>query len=863
MRKNMPVLYRISVGHLIPLLVILAASSSGLAQDDPFGEQTYPETVRIADYLQGIEPATVLEVPLEGEAADLLEFLPPGRILAGVVVVDGNSAPDYGPVYLIDTASGNVLWEHDRDDLSGGSYSLLSTEPLILLLGVEESSVRIIALDPATGRKVWDQKEDTPYGLAAVPGQDRLLLAFRDGSSTKARMLEIATGDELYETELPSGEFMDVPGITVHADESSAYLIGSSVVKVDLTDGSMTGSTDIPLDHPEAISTIILSDGFLIRDPHKISYFDRTLDRVRWTETTGNPIQAVTAAAGGIVTVTGDGRSDMALLDPETGQRLWSHSISGMLVSPVVSDGDLLIYSTDSTLVGVNASNGGTAFVTTLPDDMAAGSPSFAEIMGLPDVMWVEDGELLVARERAGIAAFALPGGENLWYREHYEAGLPLINYTADGRYASFYLTMVEQGRIDPSQTFQPPPSLSAVNREGASHLLSVAQQRYDNARARYDAGTGDALDVRIAAGGQIVAQRMDMLSGQVAAGLELAQSIVNFGIALREFRLEQGRQGVINRMKLAFQGARRAQENLFQSGYYLRPFYMEMWGRGVTLIETSTGRRRDIIFSPHNPPALAYGLDMPTFALDGEGERLAVFGISLDSDSYERRSKWGTHIPNYSLLLYDLEDLELYDHPTFYPALEPAITAGDREQIQWLLNNFENREILEWRNQAGETPIFYAVVMGMPDIVELLIDKGADVNAVCDAGMTPIEMPYSSQEIRDLLLDAGARTASGEVPTAPETALPPLMMAVCSNQIDEVQRLIDSGEDVNWRQEENGMTYLFIAVAIGDRQMVQLLIDSGADVNAVSSDGQTPMDLALTEEIRNILLEAGARAGN
>ena len=845
-------------------LVLSLLSGKAEGSDDPFGEQTYPETIRIADYLAGVEPSTVLEVPLEGEASDLLEFIAPDRLLAGVVVVDGSSAPDYGPVYLIDTSSGSILWEYDRDDLSGGSYSLLSTDPLITLLGVDESSVRLVALDPATGRKAWDQKVDTPWGLAAVPGQNRLLLAFRDGSEAKARMLDAATGEEVYETQLPEGVFSDIDGITIYIEGTAAYLLGRSIVEMDLADGSILRTTGIPLEHPEEASSIFLTDGLLVWDSQGISFLDLSPGQVRWSESTGRgAIQTVTAAGPGIVLVTSNGQSGMSLLDRETGRQLWSRAMVGRLVSPIVTHDDLLVYSTDSTLVGVTASSGGTAFVTPLPSEMAGGSPSFAELMGLPDVMWIEDGMLLVARERWGLAAFDLSGGQLLWDQAHYEAGLPLINYTADGRYASVYLTMVEMGRIDPGQTFQPPPSLAAVNTQGSSHLLTVAQQRYDNARARYEAGTGDALGVEIAAGGQIVAQRMDMLSGQVAAGLELAQSIVNFGIALRELRLEQGRQGVIDRMELAFQGAQRAQENLFQEGYYLRPFYMEMWGRGVTLVETSTGLRRDIIFSPHSPPALAYGLDMPTFALDGEGKRLAVFGISLDTDGYQRRSEWGTHIPNYSLLVYDRDDLEFYGHPTYYPSLEGAIAGRDREQIEYLIDRYLDRGILEWRNQAGETPIFYAVVMGMPDIVELLIEKGADVNAVCDAGMTPLELAGSSQDVFDMLLAAGARTASGEVPTAPDMALPPLMMAVCSNQIDEVRRLIENGEDVNWSQEENGMTYLFIAVAIGSPEMVQLLIDSGADVNAVSTDGQTPLDLALTEEIRNILLQAGARVGN
>ncbi|MBN2587341.1 MAG: PQQ-binding-like beta-propeller repeat protein [Candidatus Fermentibacteraceae bacterium] len=862
MRTDTPVPISGAPSIRVPLLLalVMLAVGTGYA-DDPFGEQTYPVTIQTADRLALIEPSTTLEVALDGEAADLLEFIAPDLLLAGVVVVDGNSAPDYGPVYLIDTSTGEVKWEYDRDDLSGGSYSLLFSDPLIVLLGVDESSAGLIALNPESGRKVWDEKVDTPYGLAGIADRNQLYLTFRDGSDFRSLVLDLATGDEVMEIDLPSEAFSDIPHISVFVEDATAFLIGRSIVEVDLADGNIVRTVENPVSNPDPASTIFLADGILAWDAQEIAYIDRTSNDELWTVAPGNgPIIAAAVSNGHIVLISGTGQSTLSLLDPATGRQLWSNPVAGRIVSPIAAGNDLLLCTTDSTVVGVSAADGRTAFITPLPPDMASGSPTFAEIMGLPDVLRTEDGVLFVARERSGIAAFDLPDGLLRWYQAHYSAGIPLINYTADGRYGSVYLTMIETGQLSAGDPFTPPPSLSAANPDGTSRLLTVAQQRYDQARARYEAGQGSALDVEIASGGELVALQMDMFSGQLMAGMELAQSIMNFGAALRELRLAQGRQGVVDRMELALQGAQRAQENLFQSGYYLRPFYMEMWGRGVTIVETATGLRRDIIFSPQSPPALAYGLDMPTFAI--ESDRLVAFGISLQTDRYQRRSKWGTHIPDYSLLQYELGRMEFFSHPTFYPSLEPAITSRDIEQINWLIDHGRGAGILEWRNQAGETPIFFAVVMGMPDIVELLINAGADVNVVCDAGMTPIEMAGFSLETFDVLLAAGARTASGEIPSRPEDAVPPLLMAVCSNQIAEVQRLIESGEDVDWRGD-NGLTVLFIAVAIGDPELVRVLLDCGADVNTVSTDGQTPLDLALTEEIRAILIAAGARSGN
>ena len=731
--------------------------------------------------------------------------------------------------------------------------------------------------------------------MARVTGQNRLIFAFRDGSSFKVRVLDLATGDALIETVLPAEAFSGTTNISIDVADTSAFLVGNSVVTLDLADGRVVRTIDIPLIASESASTVFLTDGILAWDTETIAYFDRALNAVRWTVTTDDePIQTVAVSMGHIVLVTGIEQSVMSLLDPGAGQQIWSHSITGRIVSPIATSDDLFLCTTDSTVVGVKVADGSTAFVRSLPSDMASGSPTFAEIMGLPDVLRTEDGVLFVARERSGIAAFDLPNGNLRWYHAHYEANLALINYTADGRFVSLHATMVEMGHISPSEPFIPPPSLSAVNSSGTSQHLATAQRRYETARARYEAGRGSASDVQLAVEGVLVSLQMDMTCGQLTAGLEVAQSIMNLGIALREIQRARGRQGAIDRMELALQGALRAQENLFQSGYYLRPFYLEMWGRGVTIVETATGLRRDIIFSPQSPPALAYGLDMPTFAVDTEGDQLVVFGISLKTDRYQRRNKWGTHIPNYSLLKYALDQLEFVSHSTVYPALQPAIINGDVEQIHWLIDQGLDVEVLEWRNQHGETPIFQAVAMGMAnivellinagadvnavddlggtpifyaatirlaDIVELLINAGADVNAVNEMGITPIEQVGLPQNIFDMLLAAGACTASGGIPSQPEVAVPPLIMAIIVNQPDQVLMIVERGDDLEWRNA-HGETPLFFAVAFGNPELVRLLLELGAEVNAVDNQGRTPIDGALNEDIQTILRAAGGRSG-
>jgi ankyrin repeat protein len=74
----------------------------------------------------------------------------------------------------------------------------------------------------------------------------------------------------------------------------------------------------------------------------------------------------------------------------------------------------------------------------------------------------------------------------------------------------------------------------------------------------------------------------------------------------------------------------------------------------------------------------------------------------------------------------------------------------------------------LETKDFRGWTPLHYAAYRGHKEIAELLIAKGANVNAKNNVGDTPLDLathlsnPNASPEIADLIRKQGAKT--GEV---------------------------------------------------------------------------------------------------
>ena len=63
-------------------------------------------------------------------------------------------------------------------------------------------------------------------------------------------------------------------------------------------------------------------------------------------------------------------------------------------------------------------------------------------------------------------------------------------------------------------------------------------------------------------------------------------------------------------------------------------------------------------------------------------------------------------------------------------------------------------------------------------------------------------------------------------------------------NDVEELQRLVSLGVDVNAPNEE-GSTALHVAAAVGSRGVVQYLTDNKADINAVDLLGNTPLNVS------------------
>jgi ankyrin repeat protein len=93
------------------------------------------------------------------------------------------------------------------------------------------------------------------------------------------------------------------------------------------------------------------------------------------------------------------------------------------------------------------------------------------------------------------------------------------------------------------------------------------------------------------------------------------------------------------------------------------------------------------------------------------------------------------------------------------YFTIHDAAAIGNIEAVKQHLAAETNVNTKD--NKGDQTPLHYASVMGHKEIVELLIDNGADVNLKCSTGDTPLDwaMNFNHTETADLLRKHGGKT--------------------------------------------------------------------------------------------------------
>ncbi|XP_057326697.1 ankyrin-1-like [Microplitis mediator] len=205
-----------------------------------------------------------------------------------------------------------------------------------------------------------------------------------------------------------------------------------------------------------------------------------------------------------------------------------------------------------------------------------------------------------------------------------------------------------------------------------------------------------------------------------------------------------------------------------------------------------------------------------------------------------------------------ELSDLSTWTDS--YTLLRDAIADAELEIVECLLEN--NATVNRRGKKATDTPLHLAVHIGDPDLLNSLLDRGANVTARGKNKKTPVHIAaeYSNIEILELLISRG-----GNINEKDQHGLTPLCLALKKGKLEMVDYILNhekyNAGSFNHPSKEAD-TQLHFAVTSGNEVLVRYLIDKGAQVNAQGIDKKTPLHIAVQENLEKIvecLLDNGA----
>ena len=186
------------------------------------------------------------------------------------------------------------------------------------------------------------------------------------------------------------------------------------------------------------------------------------------------------------------------------------------------------------------------------------------------------------------------------------------------------------------------------------------------------------------------------------------------------------------------------------------------------------------------------------------------------------------------------------------------AASSGHTETVRYLagLKDVD----LNHSGKYGVTALNCALQRGHADVVEVLIDAGADIETKDDMGRSPLHWScYSGAlDVVKMLVEAGAGVRG--IDSKGYTCL----IFAAANGHTETVRYLAGLKDVDLNHSgNNGRTALHVALQGGGHaDVMQLLVDAGADIEAKDIQGATPLHFACMGgelDIVQKLLKAGA----
>ena len=163
------------------------------------------------------------------------------------------------------------------------------------------------------------------------------------------------------------------------------------------------------------------------------------------------------------------------------------------------------------------------------------------------------------------------------------------------------------------------------------------------------------------------------------------------------------------------------------------------------------------------------------------------------------------------------------------------GVSSGSVPVVKYLLSKGVN---IEERGTDNYNALGAAVWYGYKDIVEILLEAGADSNQLQDElTLLMVAVDRKKTEIIPYLISLGI-----DVNAVDNNGWTALYYSACYGGKEEAEALLSAGAFIDARNGEYNRTSLHVAVIENNTDVALYLISKGADVNSKDSGNFTPV---------------------
>jgi hypothetical protein len=171
----------------------------------------------------------------------------------------------------------------------------------------------------------------------------------------------------------------------------------------------------------------------------------------------------------------------------------------------------------------------------------------------------------------------------------------------------------------------------------------------------------------------------------------------------------------------------------------------------------------------------------------------------------------------------------------------DPFIRAAQEDDMELLGSLISGKDVNLRDLRSGTTALEHAVQNANREMVQMLLDAGANVNAANATGETALMM-LDSDATSDLVWDL--INAGADVNDRDKGGTTALMRAAGSDSLEALRTLLDASAKVDLKNND-GMTALMFAASEGSVNPARVLVLAGADLNASDKENKNALAYA------------------